>query len=481
MLAVVMSVTSTFLKKEGEARIDQFVVKMVASLTPPAMLHTNVITVHTNLTEIPEAVVSRTPNGSNAIVSAASGDKQPPVVDSGAVTNEVVLPKFAQDPEAIKARREASRAINEFIQNTRSGALGLTGSIFLIFAAISLLSRIEDTFNDIWGVARGRSWFMRIILYWGVITLAPMLLVVALGLATGQHLEGPRAWLQSMPFIGWLTFQMLPLILLCLTFSLIYMLMPNTRVHWRAALIGGMVGGGLFHLNNMMSVLYVSRVVSNSMIYGSMALVPVFMIGLYFAWLILLFGAQVAYAWQNRATYFEEKQVENINQRGKEFVSLRLVTLVGEHYLAGRAPPTATQMAMQLAVPTRLIRQIMQTLSAARIIVETLGPETGYIPARPMESITCHDILNAIRSTHGQELSTRDEPMRAEVFGEFQRIQEAERQAASSVTMLALANRARRQLRESETSNAGPEVQRIHSGLNSIAPTKQKTDEDKKL
>ena len=73
----------------------------------------------------------------------------------------------------------------------------------------------------------------------------------------------------------------------------------------------------------------------NSKIYGSLGLVPVFMIGLYFSWLILLFGAQVAYAFQNRATYLEEKQVENINQRGREFVAFRLMTLIGRRFLPG--------------------------------------------------------------------------------------------------------------------------------------------------
>jgi membrane protein len=204
------------------------------------------------------------------------------------------------------------------------------------------------------------------------------------------------------------------------------------------------------HLNNMVSVLYVSRVVSNSKIYGSLGLVPVFMIGLYFAWLILLFGAQVAYAYQNRAAYIEEKQVENINQRGREFIALRLMTLVGQRYIEGVPPACLAEMSEQLAVPTRLVRQIMQTLACARLVVETVGAEPAYLPARPMERITCHDILQAMRASHGQELSTRDEPGRAEVYGEFQRIQEAERQAAASVTMLALVNRAQAQIEAGE-------------------------------
>jgi len=358
-------------------------------------------------------------------------------------TNSLV--SFAEDEHIVSARKEMARRINGFIQNTRSGALGVTGSILLIFVAISMLSRIEDTFNDIWGVARGRSWFMRIVLYWGVLSLMPLLLVVALGLATGSHLESTRQFILKNPFISRLTFQLLPVVVLCFTFGLLYMLIPNTKVRWRAAVVGGVVGGMLFHLNNLVSVLYVSRVVSNSKIYGSLALVPVFMIGLYFSWLILLFGAQVTYAFQNRSTYLEEKQIENINQRGREFVSFRLMTCIGLRFGRCEPPSNVIEISKELGVPTRLVSQIMQTLCAARLVVEVTGAEPSYVPARPLETITCHDILLAMRASQGQELATRDEPTRLEVYGEFNRIQEAERQAAGAVSLLALVNRAQAQ------------------------------------
>ncbi len=446
MLAVVMSITSTFLKKEGEDRIDQFIMKLVSSVTPPATLNTNAVAGSTNA-EPETAFESEATNRLSTLPGSAAGRTNAAVAaGSGEETAGSVLSSFAHADEGVKARKAVARSINEFIRNTRRGTLGVTGSVLLIFVAISMLSRIEETFNDIWGVARGRSWFMRIVLYWGVLSLMPILLIVALGLATGPHLEGTRKLVTSMPFVGHLTFQFLPVLVLCLTFGLFYMLMPNTKVHWRAALVGGLVSGLLFHLNNLANVLYVSRVVSNSKIYGGLGLVVVFMIGVYFSWLILLFGAQVAYAFQNRATYLEEKQVETVNQRGREFIALRLMTSLGQRFERGDPPPTIAELAEELSVPTRLIQQIMQTLGAARLIIETAGAEPGYLPARPLETITCHDVLLALRAGQGQELATRDEPTRSEVYGEFNRIQEAERQAASSVTMLALVHRAEAQV-----------------------------------
>lgn len=454
MLAVVMSITTTFLKQEGEKRIDEFIVKFVDSMTPAATFGSNEVA-----TAESHPAVERT-GGGQASSAPAGGLQASPQISALQSTNAAGLTSLAQDQRVIAARKSVAREIHNFIQNTRSGALGVTGSVLLIFAAISMLSRIETTFNDIWGVARGRTWFMRIVLYWGVLSLAPLLLVLALGLATGPHLESTKRLLATLPFVGNFLinfgFQVLPIVVLCLAFGAFYMLMPNAKVHWDAALVGGLVSGVLFHLNNLVNVLYVSRVVSNSKIYGSLALVPVFMIGLYISWLIVLFGAQVAYAFQNRATYLEEKQVENVNQRGREFIALRLMTLLGQRYLAGEPALTVSELANELGVPTRLVRQIMQTLAAARLVVETTGAETAYLPARPMENITCHDILLALRATQGQELATRDEPTRLDVYGEFQRIQHAERQAASSVTLLSLAQRAQAQLQQQQL-NALPE------------------------
>jgi membrane protein len=186
--------------------------------------------------------------------------------------------------------------------------------------------------------------------------------------------------------------------------------------------------------------------VSYSKIYGSLGLVPVFMAGLYFSWLILLFGAQIAYAFQNRRAYLQDKLVENVNQRGREFVALRLMTCIGQRFQSGQPPVTLQTISAELGIPSRLAQQMLQTLLAARLVVETGGRETGYAPARPLEAITAHHILYALRTGGGMELPMRAGPVRAEVLGEFARIEEAERTAADSLTMLALVNRAQAKL-----------------------------------
>src|SRR6185312_8942884 len=119
-------------------------------------------------------------------------------------------------------------------------------------------------------------------------------------------------------------------------------------------------------------------VVSNSKIYGGLGLIPVFMAGVYLSWFILLFGAQVAYAYQNRTLYLQERLTESVNQRGREFVALRLMTCVGQRFQRGLPAPTSQQMSEELSIPSRLVQQVLQTLISAHLVIEVSGLEPGH-------------------------------------------------------------------------------------------------------
>ena len=435
LLAVAISVTSSLLKSEGEEKIYEAIDKFVSNIMPPARLGTTGPAVSLNLSPGMSVALTRTNFETAGIVT-----------NSGVITTNEILQSGTPAPPGDNARitsaqKEAAKYIHHFVQTTRSGALGVTGMVLLVFIAIRMLASVEATFNDIWGVTRGRNWLWRTVLYWTAITLGPLLLVAALGLAGGPHLETARNFVNRMPLIGSFIFDLLPLVVLWLTFALVYLLMPNTKVHFAAALVGGIVGGTLWHLNNVFGFLYVSRVVTNSKIYGSLGLVPVFMVSLYFSWLILLFGAQVAYAFQNRRAYLQDKLVENVNQRGREFIALRMMTCIAQRFQRGQPPLTLPEISAELGIPTRLGQQILQTLLAARLVTEVVGAESAFAPARPLDAINGHHVLQAMRAGSGQELPLRDEPARTEVYGEFARIEEAERQAASAVTLLALVSR----------------------------------------
>lgn len=443
MLAVAMGITSSFLKDQSEERIARFVDHLVESVVPPAVLTNTAprrgVVGGAGVGEQPATLPGRDLHAVDPIERISTNADSTLVGEELLLTNAPALKPRVLDENV---QDDVARSIRKFIQNTRSGTLGLVGTAALVFLAISMLIRIEDAFNDVWGVRKGRSWFMRLVLYWTVISLAPVMLAVALGLATGPHLAATQRLIGEIPLLGWVVFQVLPVIVLCLAFAVFYMLMPNTKVRWNAALVGGVVAALLWHINNSLSALYVSRVVTNFKIYGGIGLVPVFMIGLYFAWVILLFGGQVSYAWQNRLAYFQERVSDNVNQRGKEFVALRLMTAISAAYVRGVEPPSESQMSETLEIPPRLTQQVLRTLVASRLITEVSGSEPAYVPARPTESISCYDVLQALRAGQGTDVTFQEEPLHRQILGEFQRINDAERRAAESVSIQALADRA---------------------------------------
>lgn len=466
MLAVAISITSSFLKNEGEDEIYLFVDKMVSSIMPPAPV-TNAPPNVTLPTNTPAASASTNSESSEttAVTNTPAMTVNTNSSDSSATNSEAtaaITSSNTNAPAAVMggnraaAQKEAARRIHEFIQNTRSGRLGVLGAILLIIAGISLLAKIESTFNDIWGVVRGRNLLNHIYIYCTAIVVGPLLLVGAAALISGPHLQATQRLIVKMPILGPMIFPTLTLIVLWLAFTLFYEFMPNTKVRFRAALVGGIVGGTVWHVNNLFGFLYVSRVVSNSKIYGSLGLVPVFMLGVYFSWLFVLFGAQVSYAFQNRKMYLQERLTENVNQRGREFVALRLMTCIGQRFQRGQRPATIEQMSEELGIPSRLVQQVLQTLVAAHLVIEIASAEPAYTPGRPLEQINAHHVLQAMRA-RGQELLTRDEPVRQEVYGEFARIQEAEKHAASSISMLSLVHRA-----DARLELAAPRTQSEH-------------------
>lgn len=427
LLAVIISISSSLLKNQNEDTFYQAIASiMPPAATMPASGHRHFET--DGMTNSVAQEISTNLNGeilTNVVALAAT------------TTNEPAA------EEQINTQKDLARWLHSLVQRTQNGAVGVTGMIVFVSIAILMLSRIEETFNDIWGVTRGRNWLTRIVLYWAAITLGPVLMLIAISLAGSAHFQSAKNYFHQMPVFGNFLFGLLPLVLLWFTFTLIYEMVPNTRVRFSAAFLGGVVAGTAWHLNNVFGFLYVSRVVTNSQMYGKLSLVPIFMLGLYFSWAILLFGAQVAYTFQNRAAYLQDKVADNVNQRGREFVALRLMTLLGQRFQNGLCPATVIQLSIELGVPSRLTLQILRTLGSARLVAEVGGgDEACYVPARPLEAINAHQILMALRAGSGSELPSNEAPALADIYGEFARIEAAERVAAEKISVLALVQRA---------------------------------------
>lgn len=463
MLAIAIGVTNAILESKGEAQIRAFIEEAVERIAPtPTGTNQQERMVPMVLPDLAEGLDkiqfgeeelrARQSNplllaSTNATDAALVAALELTTTNSPASTNQLDSANrdgMAQAKQS--AAQQAANMIYEFAKKSSSATLGFTGMFFLIVTAILTLTRVEETFNDIWGVTRGRDWWSRITNYTFTIGFGPVLLIFALGLMNSPSFQKPRELLHVVPFLEPLLTSILPLLIICFTFAMFYKLVPNTKVDFGAAFIGGSLAGLAWHGYNQLGWLLAGQAVRANAVYASLFIIPLLMAGLYMIWLTVLFGAQVAYAYQNRASYLQDRLVENVNQRGREFVALRLMTCIGQRFQRGLPPATVKEISVELGIPSKLVQQVMRTLLAAHLVVEVSGAETGYSPARPLETINCHHILVAMRATHGQEPATRDEPVRIEVLGEFARIQAAEEQAAASMSMLTLVNRAQARL-----------------------------------
>lgn len=337
--------------------------------------------------------------------------------------------------ETASKRKEVVAKITEFVSNIHSGALGATGVVLLIFIAVSMLRTVESTFNDIWGVTRGRNFLRAFVQYWAVISLGPIIFVLAVGMTSTPYFSHTREIITALGVVGRLLVFLIPFIILSIAFAAFYQLMPNTRVQWRAALVGGIVGGCLWQLNSMFNTLYVNRVVTYSKIYGSLGILPVFLVGLYFSWLILLLGAQVAYAYQNRRAYLQEKLTESVNQLGREFVALRIMVQISRAFENGFGAQKLSSLTNSLGIPSQLASQILSQLVNEGFLAVVFDGENAYLPAKPLEKITAFDIINAIRRANGREIETTDDIVRPIVRKYYDEMILAEKKEGEKITM----------------------------------------------
>jgi membrane protein len=306
-----------------------------------------------------------------------------------------------------QSKREVVAQIQTFIDNINTGALSTIASIALVFIGVRLLMTIEQTFNDIWGITQGRSIWRKVVYYWSAITLGPLLLVGAVYLTGRAEFLGFVQQINVVPGLEKFALRLLPFILLWAGFTLLYALMPNTRVRFLPALAGGIVGGTLWQLNSLLSAMYMSRVMTYSKIYGALGILPIFLLGLYFSWLIILFGAQISFAVQNFRLYFQERAARRIDQQRRELLACRLVLHVCRHYLTGLEPLSVVEWAEQFNAPLQALHQIAQRLIQCGLLCET-GDQAALLPARPPESFTVADMLRHLRVEDERSPATLD-------------------------------------------------------------------------
>jgi membrane protein len=292
----------------------------------------------------------------------------------------------------------------KLLENTKGGLMAGVGVVMMFWAAIKVLGNIEVALNAMWDIRKQRTWWRRFSDYLAVMILSPILLIVAGGVTVfiRTQVSAIAAKFAIAGMMGPLILNALklsPLILICALFTLIYMVMPNTRVPFKPALGGGIIGGILFQLVQWVYIEFQVGVANYNAIYGSFAALPLFFVWVQTSWTLVLFGAELCYALQNADTFCSATGCPGLRPHGRKLLSLRIARLVIQDFAAGQAPLTVPQMSQRLRVPARQVQELVEDLRQSGIFTETRtrkGRTPAFQPATDISRLDVQRIIDAL-------------------------------------------------------------------------------------
>jgi membrane protein len=333
----------------------------------------------------------------------------------------------AQSEEMKRALESMAVNVEQFLDQTDVTALGFFSFLVIVMAIGSLLKASEESFNAIWHVHRSRPFFVRLRDYTFIVIITPMLFFAGFALQRGfsdagltpllivrEAFEGlltsydrlyasSSYWLSSLDTLatfGFSTLHLLPLVVLWMLFTLVYMYAPYTRVPVVAGLAGGLVGATLWFVAYSFYIQFQVGMVRYNRIYGAFASLPFSLLWIYFSWVIVLMGAQVSYVINNLDSYRQLRRLDNPSPACRERLAVRLMTIIARCFREGK-PISQEALAHMNQVPEPLVDDVLMQMERANLLLRVqANPDSDilYLPSRPNDRITIEEIINAVRN-----------------------------------------------------------------------------------
>jgi len=299
---------------------------------------------------------------------------------------------------------EMTAQVMEFIDNTHGTVLGSLGLVFLLYAIVSTVQKVEEAFNFAWHVEQPRSIVRRISEYLSLMVVGPIFVVVVLGLFTALSDTRLAHWLATHPPFGQLLAVLgrtAPYVVVMGVFSFLYTFVPNTRVHAKAAIVGGVVAGLLWAASGALFTQIVVASTRMVAIYAGFAIFLVTLIWVYLSWIILLIGAQLSFYVQN-PRYLRAGQAQiRLTSRLRERLALSVMYVVGKSFVEGGRAWNLKDLAEKLEVPSSALTSVTDSLEKAGLILVT--EKEQLVPGRALDQIDTHAILTAVRDEQQYE------------------------------------------------------------------------------
>jgi membrane protein len=304
--------------------------------------------------------------------------------------------------------------VERYLETTQGGLFIGIGLAVLFYSVMNFFMQVESAFNGIWKVKKSRSLIRQFTTYFSTILIIPVLIVLSSGLSIFINTAIAQSFLYDVlnPALRF-GFKFAPYVINWIVFTILYLIIPNTKVRFANALIAGVVAGTAFQLFQFLYIhgqVYLSRY---NVVYGSFAAIPLLLLWLQISFLIVLLGAEISYASQNIQDFEFELDVKNMSTRYKNFLTLFVTYIVIKQFENQKPPLSSTDISENFKLPIRIVNQILTKLVDVSIFIEVFNEESKlktFQPAIDINQITVNLLYNKLDS-HGSEffLSNKNE------------------------------------------------------------------------
>ncbi len=302
----------------------------------------------------------------------------------------------------------ALEKVFNYIEKTNFETLGLIGIVMLVYLVIKLLGSIENTFNDIWGVSVQRSLRRKFSDYISVVVIFPFFVLIAATFTAALASHKFTYMLYNKGSIGMLLKVIIgysSYIFLWIAFIALYMFMPNTKVKFSSALIGGIIGGTSWEIIQWAYFHFQVGISKYNVIYSTLAALPVFLIWLYMSWMILLFGAELTFAHQVVGTYRFFDKGKSLQKKAAEIFALSIILLIARNFLEGKKPFGIKHLSDALGVRPETIRPVIDNLRDKEILFDATGSNNTYLFSVPPDKLSTFQVIDAVSGNIGPDIN----------------------------------------------------------------------------
>jgi len=326
---------------------------------------------------------------------------------------EFIIDNFKGQEEVMNYIIDLSESV---LNNVEGGLLAGIGLIILVWSVMQVLTNIENSFNAIWQVKHSRPFLRKLSDYLAMMLIAPFFIILSssamvyISTRVQEVNESFEVINAITPFVNQLI-SLIPYALVWLLFTIVYIIMPNTKVSFKYALIAGILAGTMFQITQWAYIHFQVGVSKYSALYGTFAALPLFLAWLQISWLIVLLGAEISFAYQNVEKYAFESESLNLSNHHRRLLSLYVAYSIIKNFQEGKDPLTSSQISRKLGIPLRLLRDIIYALVTARVLIETVTEsprENGYLPALDINKIDIKYVIDRLDTTGSDQFIVKE-------------------------------------------------------------------------